>query len=131
MASPGPAAGTVSEHSMQSYRAERTDGPPLLAIAMLSAAALGYEILLMRLFSIIQWHHFAYMMISVALLGYGAAGAFVALAGRGLVVRHAQAFVTAAALFGICAVAGFLLAQDVGFDPLEMLWDPRQPLRLF
>ncbi|MCK7582687.1 MAG: hypothetical protein MZV65_48755 [Chromatiales bacterium] len=28
----------------------------------------------MRLFSIIQWHHFAYMMISVALLGYGAAG---------------------------------------------------------
>ena len=28
----------------------------------------------MRLFSIIHWHHFAYMMISVAMLGYGAAG---------------------------------------------------------
>ena len=54
--------------------------PPLAAIALLSAAALGYEILLMRLFSIILWHHFAYMMISVALLGYGAAGTFVALA---------------------------------------------------
>ena len=35
------------------------DRPPLAAIAMLSAAALGYEILVMRLFSIIQWHHFA------------------------------------------------------------------------
>ena len=35
--------------------------PPYLAITLLSAAALGYEILLMRLFSIIQWHHFAYI----------------------------------------------------------------------
>src|SRR5438876_6463190 len=106
-------------------------GPPLWAVSLLSAAALAYEILLMRLFSIIQWHHFAYMMISVALLGYGAAGTLVAIAGRSLVVRYAQVFVAAGALFGICAVAGFLLAQDVGFDPLEMLWDPRQPLRLF
>jgi hypothetical protein len=61
---------------------EASDTPPLAAVAMLSAAALGYEILLMRLFSIILWHHFAYMMISVALLGYGAAGTFVALARR-------------------------------------------------
>lgn len=58
----------------------RSAQPPIPAIALLSAAALGYEILLMRLFSIIQWHHFAYMMISVALLGYGAAGAVVTLA---------------------------------------------------
>src|SRR5438445_13254098 len=50
-------------------------GPPLWAVALLSAAALAYEILLMRLFSIIQWHHFAYMMISVAFLGADAAGA--------------------------------------------------------
>ena len=64
-----------------------TDGPPLLAIAMLSAAALGYEILLMRLFSIILWHHFAYMIISLALLGYGASGALLTLAPRA-VQRH-------------------------------------------
>jgi hypothetical protein len=106
-------------------------GPPLAAIAMLSAAALGYEILLMRLFSIILWHHFAYMMISVALLGYGAAGTLVALGRRVLQARYAQVFVGAAALFGIFAVAGFLLAQRVAFNPLEMLWDPQQPLRLF
>jgi hypothetical protein len=108
----------------------RADRPPLAAIAILSAAALGYEILLTRLFSIIQWHHFAYMMISVALLGYGAAGAVVALARGWLLARYAPVFVGAAALFGVLAVAGFLLAQQVGFNPLEMLWDPQQPLRL-
>ncbi|HJW11787.1 MAG TPA: hypothetical protein VJ598_08370, partial [Albitalea sp.] len=106
------------------------DRPPLAAIATLSAAALGYEILLMRLFSIIQWHHFAYMMISVALLGYGAAGSFVALARRRLLDRYAQVVVAAAALFGVLAVAGFLLAQRLAFNPLELLWDPLQPLRL-
>ncbi len=56
--------------------------PPLFSIALISAAALAYEILLMRLFSIIQWHHFAYMMISLALLGYGASGTFLALTRR-------------------------------------------------
>ncbi len=105
-------------------------GPPLFAIALLSAAALGYEILLMRLFSIIAWHHFAYMMISVALLGYGAAGTFVALARQRLLAHYATVFVGAAAAFGVLAVLGFVLAQKVAFNPLEMLWDPRQPLRL-
>lgn len=104
--------------------------PPLIAIALLSAAALGYEILLMRLFSIILWHHFAYMIISVAMLGYGAAGAFVAVSQRVLLPRFELVFVAAAASFGVTAVAGFLLAQWVAFNPLEMLWDPQQPLRL-
>ncbi len=104
--------------------------PPLVAVAMLSAAALAYEVLLMRLFSIVQWHHFAYMMISVALLGYGAAGTFVTLARPALLARYAQVFTAGAAMFGVSAVTGFLLAQDAGFDPLEMLWDPQQPLRL-
>jgi hypothetical protein len=84
----------------------------------------------MRLFSIIQWHHFAYMMISVALLGYGAAGTFVALFRRPLVTCYAGVVVTAPAAFGIASVGGFLLAQQVAFNPLEMLWNPAEPLRL-
>ncbi|MFO1420239.1 MAG: SAM-dependent methyltransferase [Candidatus Competibacteraceae bacterium] len=104
--------------------------PPYPAIVLLSAAALGYEILLMRLFSIIQWHHFAYMMISVALLGYGTAGAFVTLAQRPLLARFTGAFATAAGLFGLTALLAFLAAQTVGFNALEILWDPRQPARL-
>jgi hypothetical protein len=104
--------------------------PPLVAVAVLSAAALAYEVLLTRLFSIVLWHHFAYMMISVALLGYGAAGTFVALARGALLARYAGVFVGGAAGFGVLAVAGFVLAQRIGFDPLELLWDPLQPLRL-
>ena len=50
-----------------------------LSIAVLSAATLAYEVLLLRLFAIAQWHHFAYMAISIALLGFGAAGVYVQL----------------------------------------------------
>jgi spermidine synthase len=110
--------------------ADAAPSAPLVAISLLSASTLAYEVLLMRLFSIIQWHHFAYMIISVALLGYGLGGALVAVAQDALKARYAIAFVIAAASFGITALASFLLAQRVAFDPLELLWDPEQPLRL-
>ncbi|MGX2041702.1 spermidine synthase [Methylocaldum sp. MU1018] len=96
----------------------------LLSISLISAAALGYEILLMRLFSIIQWHHFAYMVISLALLGYGASGTFLTLARGFLLPRFGAAFVLNAALFGAGAALCFLAAQRVPFNPLEVLWSP-------
>lgn len=101
--------------------------PPLVAIALLSLAALAVEILLMRLFSITQWHHFAYMIISLALLGYGASGSFVTLFQRPLEQHFPVAFTTATALFGMTATGAFLLAQRVPFNAEELLWDPLQP----
>ena len=100
--------------------------PPFLAVSLLSAAALGYEVLLTRLFSIIQWHHFAYMIISVALLGYGAAGATVTLLQDRLVARMHQVFIVCAALFGVSAIASFLLAERLPFNALAFFWDSRQ-----
>ena len=63
----------------------------VVAVALLSAAALGYEILLIRLFSIILWHHFAFMIISLALLGIGAGGTALALGRTWLEPRFAAA----------------------------------------
>lgn len=103
---------------------------PLIAVALLSGAALAYEVLLTRIFSIVQWHHFAYMMISVALLGYGASGTFLSLAQRALKARFAAVFSINAALFGISSLLGVIAAQQVGFNPLEIFWDPHQVLRL-
>lgn len=105
-------------------------GPPLIAVALISAAALAYEILLMRLFSIVLWYHFAYMIISLALLGYGAGGALVTMARSAVEQRFAPLFSAAAAAFGVSAIGCFVLAQHVPFNPLEILWDPRQPAYL-
>lgn len=104
--------------------------PPLVSIAVISAAALAYEVLLMRLLSVIHWHHFAYMIISVALLGYGVSGTFLALARDRLKGKFEAAYITNAALFGVTALGGFLVAQALPFNALEVLWDPIQPLWL-
>ncbi|MGZ8184477.1 MAG: spermine/spermidine synthase domain-containing protein, partial [Methylobacter sp.] len=102
----------------------------LAAVAMISASALAYEILLMRLFSIIQWHHFAYMMISLALLGYGVSGVFLALNRDRLAQLFPAAIMTNMLLFSLFAPACFLLAQQIPFNPAEMLWTPVQLLYL-
>ncbi len=101
-----------------------------LAIAVLSAATLAYEVLLLRLFAIAQWHHFAYMAISIALLGFGASGTFLFLAQRWLGTRFIVAFAGNAAAFGLTALVGFALAQRLPFNALQVVWEPRQLLYL-
>jgi len=99
-------------------------------VLLVSAAAIGYELLLMRVLSIIQWHHFAYMIISLALLGYGASGSFIALFRRTLEPRFTQAFAACAFAFSVAMVACFVIGQRVPFNALEITWDRRQFLNL-
>ena len=103
----------------------------LFSISLLSAAAIGYEILLMRLFSITQWYHFAYMVIGLALLGFGASGTFLVFAREVLARRFVPAFAVFAGLFGVTAIAATWAAQLVPFNALEVVWDPRQFVYLF
>lgn len=105
---------------------DRLIGPPVFSILLISAAALAHEVLLMRLFSIIQWHHFAYMIISLALLGYGASGTFVPMARGWLVQRYRAVFLANGMLFGVAMVGCFLAAQRIPFNALEILWDRQQ-----
>ena len=102
----------------------------LLATFLVSAAAIGYEILLMRVLSIVQWHHFAYMIISLALLGYGASGTFIAVMRSRLEPHFETAFTASALLFSVAMLACFTIAQRVPFNALEIVWDPGQFLNL-
>jgi len=102
--------------------------PPWLSIAMLSMTALAYEVLLMRLFSIIQWHHFASMIISLALLGYGASGAMLTIFREKLLTKYAPIYLGSITLFGITALGSYLLAQQIQFNAEEILWAPEHAL---
>ena len=91
---------------------------------------LAYEVLLTRLFSIVLWHHFAYMIISAAMLGYGASGTALALLKEKISSRVGAAYVAATAAMALLMPAAFLLAQRIPFNPLELLWDNAQLARL-
>ena len=103
---------------------------PGFSIFLISAAAISYEILLIRLLSIIQWHHFVSMIISLALLGYGASGSFVALTQKWAVPRFGMFFIGNAILLGLTMVGSFVITQQIAFNPLEIMWENRQFLRL-
>lgn len=100
--------------------------PPLLSIVLLSSGALAYEILLMRLFSIIQWHHFAYMIISLALLGYGMSGTFISLAQQYISPKFNFFYIILIILFAISSPVAFLIAQEIPFNAEEVLFNAKQ-----
>jgi spermidine synthase len=50
-----------------------------ISLGLLSAAIITFQLVLMEILSYVQWYHFAYMVISIALLGFGAAGTALSL----------------------------------------------------
>jgi len=96
------------------------------AVFLVSTAALAYEVLLTRILAIAQWHHFAYMVISLALLGYGASGSFLAVAGHSLRARPASGFAANAVAFALAAVGGAEIATRLPFNALAIFWEPHQ-----
>lgn len=102
-----------------------------LSLALVSAALLAFQIALMQILATSQWHHFAYLVISIALLGFGAAGTVLSLARRWMVARQAQLLPL---LLCGCAVtlAGSLgLAQGLlgGFDSFLLFVNIDEVLR--
>ncbi len=104
-------------------------GPARLAIAVgaLSAAVLAFQIVVMQLLALAQWHHFAYKVISMALLGFGAAGTVLVLwrpwfARTCAVVLPLLALATAVAM-----AASVRLAAAFGdFDAFLLFFEPGQ-----
>ena len=94
------------------------------SVAVLSAGALAYEVLLVRLLSVVQWQLLASTVISLALLGYGASGTFLALLRARLERRFADHLAVLGALFSVAAVVCFALAQRISFQGSEALWEP-------
>lgn len=61
------------------------------AVALISAGVIAYEVALMRRLLLEHWHHFGYLVISAALLGFGASGSVLALVERRVRARPDRA----------------------------------------
>ncbi|HYA86352.1 MAG TPA: hypothetical protein VEI57_04685 [Nitrospirota bacterium] len=90
-----------------------------------SIASLSYELALMRIFSIALSYHFAFMVISIAMLGIGASGSALAVFPGLKTTRRLPHY---ALLLAIGIPASYLLANAVPFDPVRLSWDRLQLL---
>ncbi|MHC4644961.1 MAG: SAM-dependent methyltransferase [Planctomycetota bacterium] len=102
-----------------------------IAIFLISAAALGLELALVRALSIGHWHHFSYLIISTALLGFGAGGVFVAVGSKRLTANYRPWLWYFALGLAASVPAVFWVSQKVPFDELQLIWDRRQVIYLF
>ncbi len=102
------------------------------ALALISAAVIAYQLALMQILSLIQWHHFAYLIIAVALLGFGAAGAFLSLLQERIMTRFDLLLPLVLCLSGAAMVLmpGVAQCPPVRFDSLLLFTDIRHFFRL-
>ncbi|MDQ4077145.1 MAG: hypothetical protein M3220_12960 [Chloroflexota bacterium] len=78
------------------------------------------QIALLRVFAVQQFYHFAFMVISLALLGIGASGSLLSVRGR----RLSPVLLSTA--FGVTTLGAYLLINYLPFDSYSIAWDPRQ-----
>jgi hypothetical protein len=97
-----------------------------LAVFALSAATLIFEIALTRVFSVAQWYHFAFMTVSLALLGFGASGTLLALSPQLLKRDLAKLQATLCLTFSTSVVGSYLASNHVPFDSFQIAYDWRQ-----
>lgn len=99
-----------------------------LAVGLASVSLIGYQLVLMQLLSLAQWHHFAFMVISVALLGFGASGTAIALFREALLRRLTilLPLLLLASAAAMAAAAGAAQHLFGGFDTFLLFVEPRQ-----
>ena len=101
-----------------------------LGVFLLSMAGLCLEITLTRIFSLAQWYHFAFMAVSIALLGFGASGSFLSLFPSLIKKNPTRLLATLSTLQALGIVASYLNINYIPFDSYRIAWDREQILFL-
>ena len=97
-----------------------------IGIYLTSFSTLLFEISLTRIFSIAQWYHFAFMVVSMALLGYSASGTFLMLFPSIFKKDTYYVLSISALLFAIFSPLSYIITNRIAFDPIKIAWDPMQ-----
>jgi hypothetical protein len=100
----------------------------LLAVAALAGATLLLEGSLLRLLAIAQFYHFAFLVVSLALLGFGASGTLLSLAPGLQRMPLDRLLPWTAAAFTLTVAASYALVNWLPFDSYSIAWERRQLL---
>jgi len=101
-----------------------------LSIFVISAFLITYEIILLRFFAIQYWYHFAYLIISVALLGFGASGTFIYLFRKTLYDNLSVIYLISPVLLVVSVWINLCLSHVIRFNPLILVWQHTEIINL-
>ena len=94
-------------------------------LVLVSAAGLAFQVALTRIFSLAQGHHFAFMAVSLTLLGFGASGAYLSLRPVSAVMLP-RLLVAGSLGFALSVPAAYLIINNLPFDTYRIAWEPVQ-----
>jgi len=101
-----------------------------LGVALLATSTLLLESALIRLLAVSQYYHFAFLVISLALLGFGASGSFLVISKRLRVNttlnRGSELLFITGILFAVSIVTAYGTVSFLPFDSYSIAWERRQ-----
>ena len=98
------------------------------SVAALSAATLLLESTLIRLLAVAQFYHFAFLVVSLALLGFGASGTLLSVSSRLRKIPPLTLLAFCGVGFSISTVLAYGIVNFLPFDSYSIAWDRRQIL---
>lgn len=99
-------------------------------IFFISMSALLLEFSLTRVLSVSLWYHFAFMIISVALLGFGISGVLLSVNKKLQSADTDKLLSMLSIMYGVSVIVSFILMNKIPFDPFSLLIEPIQFLYL-
>ena len=97
-----------------------------VALLLASLAVIGLELALMRVLSLRFWSHLAYMIISVALLGFGASGTLLTVFRDRVLSRPRKWLWVSAMAFAVSVPVAACLVRSVPLNVRFLAWDLAQ-----
>ncbi|MBI4880415.1 MAG: hypothetical protein HY812_12270 [Planctomycetes bacterium] len=95
-------------------------------LLVLAFSIILFEITLTRVFAIMMWHHLTYMVVSIALLGFGAAGSLLTARGaRARPLPAASTMSRCAVAYGFAVMLALTFVTSVSIDSLS-LWQEKK-----
>ncbi len=95
-------------------------------VAALAAATMLLETSLTRLLAVAQFYHFAFLVVSLALLGFGASGSLLAIAPRLSRGPLLPLLAWCGVAFAATTALAYGLVNLLPFDSYSIAWDRRQ-----
>ncbi len=97
-----------------------------VALFLISGTVIALQIFFMRILSISQWYHFAYLIVSVALLGFGSSGTFLFIMQRHIKKSLSVYLWSFAIAFGISIPLCYAGLARIPFNINEIGWSKAQ-----
>jgi SAM-dependent methyltransferase len=95
-------------------------------LLLVSLSTLMLEFTFIRVLSVSLWYHFAFMIISIALLGFGIAGVTIVISDRINKADINKFLSITSLLYSIAVIVSFTIINKIPFDPFSFLVDPAQ-----